>query len=157
MTIVIRASRDGDCDLVAKASAETDVNDLVAASGGSLLQNLKECVTLSHPHAWTICSDTKPIAMFGAIPIPVGLAMTGSPWLIASPEFRRNGFTMGRIARAWIAELGKPFEILATWADASREANCRFLEFCGFRRIREVEIGVLRLRQVEYAKVVKHE
>jgi hypothetical protein len=115
-----------------------DLREIQAVFAEDPIEVLLRGITISDPcFALTDDSDY-PLAIFGVVP-DLRDPETGVAWLLGSNAITELRFFSGRNSRRWLERLHEKYRTLWNVAEASNASHLRWLEWCGFRRVRTVE------------------
>jgi hypothetical protein len=147
----IRTARPRDIALVGERMRKRDVEEVLAASGHDPYEALRLSLEASAV-CWTVCdSEGVPFAMFGATPIS---GTFGSPWLLATDDFRANIKFVLRHTPAYIQAMHRLFPVLVNYVDCRNADSIRYLRSVGFVFTAfEPEHGLARVPFLQFTRV----
>ncbi|HEX7857491.1 MAG TPA: hypothetical protein VF503_27735 [Sphingobium sp.] len=129
---------------IAEHMRQSDVDELNARLGLTPLEALSTSIHISS-HGWVIVDGKgKPIAMFGAAPIPDQLGK-GAMWLLGTDGVERHGRRIALNTRRYLDRMNDAYPYLWNYVDARNAASLRWLHGAGCKIVGEVpEMGVER-------------
>lgn len=134
--LYVREARFTDVLPLANRLRFEDARELAAAWGVGPREGLMCCV-LASDRAFAICRSGVPVALWGITGTCWAGNSLGIPWLLAADELFRHKRQLIRQSRRWVSALQLDYHVLTNLADARNAAHLRWLEWCGFRVLRE--------------------
>lgn len=120
-----------------------DRDEVEAMSGRNPRAVLVESVEKS-AKAWAGLADGRLVCLFGVVPLTL-IGITGTPWLLGSPEVCAFSRQFLRRNRAYVAEMLADFPRLANAVDARNAVSIRWLRWLGFQMGEPAIMGVARV------------
>jgi hypothetical protein len=116
-----------------------DLDEIEAMGATSPERALRDSLSLS-THGYAILSSrVGVIAMFGAAPSP--LPGVGIVWMLGSDDIQTEALGIARRTRRYFDELNKPYPVLWNYIDDRNKVSMRWLEWGGFKLLRETRFG----------------
>lgn len=119
------------CQMLTVGLRAADVQEVKASHGldpeaalqGSLQASVKAWVLLT-PRGY-------PCAMWGVAPWPC-VPELGSPWLLATDQFKRHRRELLRYTKEYVREMGRGYRFLVNYVDSRHADSIRWLHWAGF-------------------------
>nr|WP_294850037.1 hypothetical protein [uncultured Sphingomonas sp.] len=116
-----------------------DLDEIEAMAGTTAERALKDSLAISS-HSYAITSQGGGvIAMFGAAPSP--LPGVGIVWMLGSDDIQTEALGIARRTRRYFNELNEPYPILWNYIDDRNKVSMKWLEWGGFKLVRETHFG----------------
>lgn len=129
---------------------DADKQEIKASSDLEALEGLSRSVEYS-PICYTIMEDELPVGIFGTAPDDANSALV---WMLASEDLKRHSRQFLRESRDYIKQLHKESKADLLWnlTDKRNTVHHKWLKWCGFSFIREVNWGAHNLPFYEFGR-----
>lgn len=152
MPVEFRAATIDDAYWFARRLRQSDIDELTAASGPDILDQLIDAVRRSGRMALVASARGEPFALFGFA--PAGLVSTrAAPWLVGTPAAAKQGRALIRFGRAYCAAAAREYPVLVNYVDVRNTSSIRWLERIGFKMEAPAPFGVAGLPFMRFSNV----
>jgi hypothetical protein len=127
-----------DASLLASRLRKADLQEIQALLGEDPLTVLERGIASSEPGYTIVDENGSPLALFGVVP-DAERSSYGLIWLLGSRGLLSHSFSFLRQCRAWVELLQERYAVLWNCVDARNETHLRWLEWCGFQRVRRID------------------
>ncbi len=129
---------------------DADKQEIKATSDLDSLQGLSRSVEAS-PICYTIMEDELPVAIFGTVPDDTNVSLI---WMLASDDLKRHSRQFIRESKNYIKQLHEESNSDLLWnlTDKRNTVHHKWLKWCGFSFIREVNWGSYNLPFNEFGR-----
>ena len=136
--------------MLAPALREADKQEIYATSGKSGLEGLRLSYDAS-PVRYSIMEGEEPVAMFGVCPDSDN---SGVVWLLASDALKHRSTQFLRESKKYIDTLHEEANADLLWnlTDKRNVVHHKWLRWCGFSFIREVQWGPFGMPFYEFGR-----
>lgn len=140
MTHHYRRSTFADCRDLAPRMRSQDANEVMASSGTTPYEALKQSYNASAPECFTIIhEDGEIVGMFGLS----DCGHFASPWLLGSDKLPETKRVMLPVSAEWVEEKNNQYPLLLNYVHADNTVSMKWLKALGFKFIRlDKEYGV---------------
>jgi hypothetical protein len=126
-------------DQITAQLRQSDREEIEAGGAVAPEEALRVSMSIS-THAYCITSqECGPIAMFGAAPSP--LPGVGIVWMLGTDAIQTEALAIARRTRRYFNELNEPYPVLWNYIDSRNAVSMKWLEWGGFKLIRDVPIN----------------
>lgn len=128
----VRSSTRADIYVLSPLIKQSDINEVLAATGKDMFSSLYEGFLIS-TYCRTIVSDCHdPIGMFGVAPSYLN-PQTGMVWLLSSDQLFSIRKSFLKQCRLYIDQMLKIYPCLINYVDCRNTQTLRWLRWCGFK------------------------
>jgi len=120
---------------------EADRIELTLATGRSPEEVLEESIGIS-AKSYVYVEDGVVLCVFG-VTTDHRDPDVGIPWMIAADTFEAAGMRLVRKCRDKITELSQGYEVLFNYVHADNSVAIHWLEWCGFKVVRDADTPFL--------------
>jgi hypothetical protein len=142
-----------DAVYLSKYIREDDIQEVRAMSGNDILSSLIFGVLFSDEPLAICGDDNKVIGLMGVIDNKDTDIKIGSVWLLASDELLKYKRQLIKESLKYTEFYQSKYDILWNYVDKRNITHIRWLKFCGFSFIKEVNIGIENRKFLEFIRV----
>ena len=134
INVLIRPAVPEDADFIGPLLRQSDVSELLAASGLSAVEALRHSIKASDGGFCMIAvsGDNKPILIWGVA--PSSNDGVGIPWMVATNEIYRAQYllTFKKLCGEWVRKMNERFPLLINYVDHRNVTSILWLQALGF-------------------------
>jgi len=134
INVLIRPATVEDADLIGPLLRQSDVGELLAASGLSAVEAVRLSIEASSDGFCMIAvnDDNTPILIWGVAKSPY--PTVGTPWMVATNEIYRPQYLRAfkKLCGEWIAKMNERFPLLINYVDHRNVTSILWLQALGF-------------------------
>ena len=134
INVLIRPAVPEDADFIGPLLRQSDVSELLAASGLSAVEAIRHSIKASDGGFCMIAvsGDNKPILIWGVTPSEH--PNIGVPWMVATNEIYRPDYLRAfkKLCVEWVEKMHETFSILVNYVDHRNVTSILWLQALGF-------------------------
>ena len=142
---------------LSKCLREADLKEIKALGCRNSYQALMMGYLSSRPYCYTALRDNMPVCMFGVV--PEENPKFGRIWFLGSDELTNKKIdpmllVFLRWSRDFFPTLVEPYTAVGNIVHSENDVHIKWLEWLGFKFIRNVQAGPYNEIFIEFAKIV---
>lgn len=126
----VRRATIEDVEDIAPRLRQSDIDEIVAASGKSPLDSLTSALELSQLGTWVGVYKGRVELIFGCSHTPD--RSIGLPWMVCTDTLKDSPREFLQKSKVWVKGFSKQFPILKNFVSAKNELHIKWLKWCGF-------------------------